>query len=179
MGTLILSLREPSTVNGFWHTACTLSADRLVSMEDPVKNRLHSFSYVANLGVVLGVLSFGGLLHAQQPSQDQQPTPQAQQAPADQSQQPSADQQQAQPNQTPSQTTPDSQSQPQSQTQQSSEAQTFTGTVVKQGDKYVLQDATSGTTYDIDHQDEVKKFDGKKVKVRGTLDDSGKMIKVQ
>jgi Protein of unknown function (DUF5818) len=57
--------------------------------------------------------------------------------------------------------------------------QTFTGTVVKQGDKYVLQDAATGTTYDIDHQDEVKKFDGKKVRVHGTLDASTKMIHVQ
>ena len=43
----------------------------------------------------------------------------------------------------------------------------------------MLQDAATGTTYDIDHQDEVKKFDGKKVRVRGTLDASGKMIHVQ
>jgi len=50
---------------------------------------------------------------------------------------------------------------------------------VKQGDKYMLQDAASGTTYDIDHQDEVKKFEGKKVKVHGTLDSTGKKILVQ
>jgi hypothetical protein len=49
----------------------------------------------------------------------------------------------------------------------------------KQGDKYMLQDAASGTTYDIDHQDEVKKFEGKKVKVHGTLDSTGKKILVQ
>ncbi len=58
-------------------------------------------------------------------------------------------------------------------------AQSFTGTVVKQGDKYVFQDAATGNTYDIDHQDEVQKFEGKKVKVRGTLDASGKMIHIQ
>jgi hypothetical protein len=61
----------------------------------------------------------------------------------------------------------------------SASGQTFTGTIVKQGDKYMLQDAASGTTYDIDHQDEVKKFEGKKVKVRGTLDSTGKKILVQ
>ena len=58
------------------------------------------------------------------------------------------------------------------------ESQSFSGTVVKAGDKYVLQDA-SGKTYDIDHQDEVKKFDGKKVRVRGTLDQQTKTIHVQ
>ena len=40
-------------------------------------------------------------------------------------------------------------------------------------------DADSGKTYDIDHQDEVKQFEGKKVRVHGTLDASGKMIHVQ
>ena len=56
--------------------------------------------------------------------------------------------------------------------------QTFSGTVVKQGDKYVLKD-DSGHTYDIDHQDEVKKFDGKRVRVQGTLDPSTNKIMVK
>jgi uncharacterized protein YdeI (BOF family) len=56
--------------------------------------------------------------------------------------------------------------------------QTFSGNVVKSGDKFVLQDE-SGTTYDTDHQDEMAKFEGKRVKVHGTLDASGKMIHVQ
>ena len=58
------------------------------------------------------------------------------------------------------------------------ENQVFSGTVVKQGDKYVLQD-DSGHTYDIDHQDEVKKFEGKRVRVQGKLDDTGKKIMVK
>jgi len=49
---------------------------------------------------------------------------------------------------------------------------------MQQGDKYVLQ-ADNGTVYDIDHQDQVKKFDGKKVRVHGTLDPGGKMIHIQ
>ncbi len=57
--------------------------------------------------------------------------------------------------------------------------QSFTGTIVKSGDKYVFQDAASGNTYDIDHQDEVQKFEGKKVKVHGTLDSSSKTIHLQ
>ena len=49
---------------------------------------------------------------------------------------------------------------------------------MKQGDKYVLKD-DSGTTYDIDHQSEVAKFDGKRVRVQGTLDPTGKKIMVK
>jgi hypothetical protein len=54
-------------------------------------------------------------------------------------------------------------------------AQTFTGTVVKQGDKYVLKD-DAGKTYDIDHQTDVAKFEGKRVRVQGQLDPSGKIM---
>jgi uncharacterized protein YdeI (BOF family) len=130
-----------------------------------VKNRLWSFSFVASL--VLGLATFGwtGLLQAQ--SQDQQ-QPQ-------QSQPPTADQPQSQPDQTPSRPPADSPA----QAQQSADSQSFTGTIVKSGDKWMFQDAASGNTYDIDHQDEVKKFEGKKVKVHGTLDADKKMIHVQ
>jgi len=41
----------------------------------------------------------------------------------------------------------------------------------------MLHDESSGKTYDIDHQDEVQKYEGKRVKVHGTLD--GKMIHLQ
>ena len=47
--------------------------------------------------------------------------------------------------------------------------------MVKQGDKYVLKD-DSGKTYDIDHQTDVAKFEGKRVRVQGTLDPSGKIM---
>ena len=153
-------------------------------LEDFVKKQLHSVSYLATLAVLFGIISWGGLLHAQQTSPDSQP--QTQQPPT----QPSPDAQPPASRQSPdqpSQQTPDQSTPSQGTGQQGSQAQptdqaggqTFTGTVVKQGDKYVLQDAATGTTYDIDHQDEVKKFDGKKVRVRGTLDASGKMIHVQ
>ena len=82
---------------------------------------------------------------------------------------------------TPPQTTPDqSRPAPDAQAQPSSaEGQNFTGTIVKSGDKYKFQDAASGNTYDIDHQEQVKEFEGKKVRVHGTLDESAKMIHVQ
>ncbi len=155
-----------------------------------MKNRFQSFSFLLTLGIVLGLVAFGGTLQAQQtPPQSQQPMPETQQPPQQQAptqapdQTPTTEQTPA-PQQPSSQTTPPSgqATQPSDSQAQSSDAsgvQTFTGTVVKQGDKYVLQDAASGTSYDIDHQDEVKKFEGKKVRVHGTLDASGKMIHVQ
>ena len=72
----------------------------------------------------------------------------------------------------PGQPSPEAQAQP----SDPNGVQTFTGTVVQQSGKYVLQ-SDNGTTYDIDHQDQVKKFEGKRVRVHGTLD--GKMIHVQ
>jgi uncharacterized protein YdeI (BOF family) len=82
---------------------------------------------------------------------------------------------QQQPGQTPDQS---AQPAPDSQAQSQSGVQVFTGTIVKSGDKYVFQDS-GGATYDIDAQDQVKRFEGKKVRVHGTLDPSTKMIHVQ
>jgi Protein of unknown function (DUF5818) len=90
------------------------------------------------------------------------------------------------------QTAPPSQQQPQEKPDQSGQqapdsqaqsqpggVQVFTGVIVKSGDKYVLQDSTSNTTYDVDAQEQVKQFEGKKVRFHGTLDPGGKMIHVQ
>jgi uncharacterized protein YdeI (BOF family) len=71
------------------------------------------------------------------------------------------------------QATPDSQNQ-----SQQAQVQTFAGTIMKTGDKYVLQD-TSGTNYDVDRQDLVKSHEGKKVRISGTLDPDGKTIHVK
>ncbi|HMJ22364.1 MAG TPA: DUF5818 domain-containing protein, partial [Terriglobales bacterium] len=87
-------------------------------------------------------------------------------------QQPAPNQQQPAPNQS-GQPAPDSQAQ-----SQQSQGQTFAGTIVKAGDKYVLQDA-SGTSYDIDRQDLAKKYEGQKVRINGTLDPDGKTIHVK
>jgi hypothetical protein len=43
----------------------------------------------------------------------------------------------------------------------------------------VLRDEASGKTFDLDHQDEVSKFEGKRVRVKGMLDASGNMIHLQ
>ncbi len=150
-----------------------------------MKNRFQSFSFVLTLGALLGVMTWGSSLLAQEPApQTQQPMPESQQSP--QQQPPAAQAPDSSAQQTPQQPSDQAPSGQAGQQRSDSQAQsdsasgqTFTGTIVKQGDKYMLQDAASGTTYDIDHQDEVKKFEGKKVKVRGTLDSTGKKILVQ
>jgi hypothetical protein len=57
-------------------------------------------------------------------------------------------------------------------------AQTFTGTVVKVGDKYVLR-TTDNMTYQLDDQEKAKDYEGKQVKVTGGLDAKSKLIHVQ
>jgi len=95
-----------------------------------------------------------------------------------QSQQQASPDTQAPPSQQPSQP-PAGQSGSSAQGQQSAdEGQTFSGTIAKSGDKYVLQD-TSGKTYDVDHQEALKQYEGKKVRIKGTLDPDGKTIHIK
>jgi hypothetical protein len=152
-----------------------------------MKKGFQSFSFLLTLTVLMGMVTWAGRLNAQDTTpQTQQPMPETQQPPQQQPPAQSPDQAQPPADQTapsqsaPSSSTPSSSPKPEASAQTDANGgQNFTGTVVKQGDKYVLQDAASGTTYDIDHQDEVKKFEGKKVRVHGTLDSTGKMIHVQ
>lgn len=191
--------------------------------------KLLSLSSLATLAIVLGMVSWGSSLHAQNtpstspnttspsqqtPSTQQPPSPEmppsSQQTPSSQtpsSQTPSTENgsqsspsqsgqqtpstqtpaQNGSQSQTPDATAPESGSRTGSQpgaqsngTQPNSAgtpgaSQTFTGTVVKQGDKYVLKD-DAGKTYDIDHQSDVAKFEGKRVRVQGTLDPNGKIM---
>jgi uncharacterized protein YdeI (BOF family) len=127
--------------------------------EDCMKKQVVYLSY---LGALALLLSAAISLNAQTP-QTQPPEPQ--------SQQPT---QQAPPDQS-AQENPDTQAQP----SQKTGVQTFTGSIVKSGTKYMFQDAASGNTYDIDHQDEVQKFDGKKVTVHGTLDANSNTIHIK
>lgn len=160
--------------------------------------KIFSRMSLATLAVAIGMISWGIPLHAQttqspdqqtpqstpdtqspqstpnaQPETQQPPSPemppQSQQAPASQT-----------PDQTPDTTAPSSgsKSATPSDSTATSDSQTFSGTVSKEGDKYVLKD-DSGKMYDIDHQAEVAKFDGKRVRVQGTLDPTGKKIMVK
>ena len=104
----------------------------------------------------------------QQPEQDhphQQPTPD-----------PNPETQPT-PNPTPSQ--PGQQASPSSPASQdkSATAQTFTGTISKEADNYVLK-VSDSTSYKLDSQDQVQAFEGKRVQVTGTLDSSINLIHV-
>ena len=63
----------------------------------------------------------------------------------------------------------------QSQTQ----ARTFTGTVMKNGDNFVLSDPSSKTSYMLDDVRKASQFEGKKVKVTGTVDVANNVIHVE
>ena len=74
--------------------------------------------------------------------------------------------------------TPPSQTQPdQSMPNQDSKTATFSGTVVKDGEQYVLRDS-SGSIYKLDDSSRAQAFEGKTVKVTGRLDANSKMIHV-
>ena len=156
-----------------------------------MKKRLQSLSFYATLGALLGIVSWGGLLSAQTegsqqpgtspsagtPQGQQQPEAPAQTTPSQNAPAGQAGQQNTQPPAGSAEGSNGSAASQSAGAANPNAVQTFTGTVTKQGDKYVLQDTASGKTYDIDHQDEVKKFDGKRVRVHGTL--SGNTIHVQ
>ncbi|HEY1678119.1 MAG TPA: DUF5818 domain-containing protein [Candidatus Sulfotelmatobacter sp.] len=149
---------------------------------------------LATLVIAIGMISWGSTLHAQTTQTPDQQTPQTspdtqtpQSTPNAQpeTQQPPSPEMPPQSQQPPAAQTPDttapssgSNSATPSDSTSASDSQTFSGTVSKQGDKYVLKD-DSGKTYDIDHQTEVAKFDGKRVRVQGTLDPTGKKIMVK
>jgi heat shock protein HslJ len=105
-------------------------------------------------------------------SQSQQPAQQPANPPS--SQQPG----QTDPNSPNSATPPAGQSGSDASAQSSADGQSFSGTVAKSGDKFVLQEA-SGKTYDVDRQEELKKYEGKQVRIKGTLDPDGKTIHVK
>ena len=55
---------------------------------------------------------------------------------------------------------------------------TFSGKIMKSGNKLVLAAATTKTTYQLDDQDKAKQFLGKDVKVTGILDAASGTIRV-
>lgn len=123
------------------------------------------------LGTLALALSIAPL-YAQQNNSQSSSDPSAQ---SQQQQQPDAQS----PNNPPSQTQPPDQTQPSGNAQApADDSQTFSGTIAKSGEKYVLQDA-SGKTYDVDHQEALKQYEGKKVRIKGTLDADGKTIHIK
>lgn len=54
----------------------------------------------------------------------------------------------------------------------------FTGTIVKEKGAMMLKDGSSGVSYKVDDDSKVKDYEGKQVKVTGTLDSSSNVIHV-
>jgi len=81
--------------------------------------------------------------------------------------------------QTPS-TTDQNSSMPSSATSANSSqaAKAFQGKIEKSGDKLVLKDSASGTSYHLDDQDKAKQFQDQNVKVMGTLDSATNTVHV-
>lgn len=67
---------------------------------------------------------------------------------------------------------------PAPQAPQQTQSQTFTGKIVKDGDKYVLK-VSSGTAYQLSDQSGLKQYEDKDVKVVGTLDAGTSTIRVE
>ncbi|HWZ55093.1 MAG TPA: DUF5818 domain-containing protein [Verrucomicrobiae bacterium] len=65
------------------------------------------------------------------------------------------------------------------QEQSQAQAKTFTGTVTKHGDNFVLSDPGNRTSYMLDDARKASQFEGKKVKVTGTVDTASNTIHVE
>jgi len=90
-----------------------------------------------------------------------------------------------QPSQSPSTSQPSaSQTDPQAsgatgaQGQMQQATKVFTGKISKDGDRLVLKDAATNMTYQLDDQSKAKKYEGKDVKVNGSLDANSNTIHV-
>lgn len=125
-----------------------------------MRTSTRSICWVATLTLLFAIFALGSQLLAQDQGSS---TPQSQ------------SDQQAQPQQ-PRQA-PDQSAQAQS-SGQDAQAHVFSGTIVRTGTKYQLQDA-SGKMYDLDHQDLAQQYEGKEVRVKGELDPDGKTIHVK
>ncbi len=68
--------------------------------------------------------------------------------------------------------------QPNNSMNQESDVKSFIGKVTKSGENLVLKDSASKSTYKLDDQDRAKSFEGKDVKVMGTLDAATGTIRV-
>jgi hypothetical protein len=70
---------------------------------------------------------------------------------------------------------------PRASMQQKSKQQskTFTGTIMKNGESFVLSDTASKTSYTLDDPQKASQYEGKKVKVTGTVDEASNMIHVE
>jgi uncharacterized protein YdeI (BOF family) len=60
-----------------------------------------------------------------------------------------------------------------------SKFETFTGTIARKGDQFVLTDDSSKFSYSLDDQQTAEKFAGKRVRVKGILDAVNNTIRIE
>jgi phosphoglycerate dehydrogenase-like enzyme len=58
-------------------------------------------------------------------------------------------------------------------------AETFMGTILKNGENFVLSDSATKTRYTLDDRRKARPFEGKTVKITGTLDMASNLIHVE
>jgi hypothetical protein len=63
--------------------------------------------------------------------------------------------------------------------QSKQEAKMFSGTIIKNGDNFILSDAANKLSYVLDDAEKARQYEGKKVKVTGTVDVASNTIHVQ
>ena len=68
---------------------------------------------------------------------------------------------------------------PKSQSQAQREAETFFGTILKNGENFVLSDSATKSKYVLDSPQKVSRYEGMTVKVTGTLDVAKSLIHVE
>jgi len=113
--------------------------------------------------------------HMQQPQQPEQGQDRPHQAPTPE---PTPDTQPAQ-NPTPSQPSQPTPSEKAPETaKESSAAQAFVGTINRQGDNFLLK-ISETIAYKLDNQSDVQQYEGRRVRVTGTLDTSANLIHVE
>jgi hypothetical protein len=67
----------------------------------------------------------------------------------------------------------------QDQSKHEEQVKTFTGTISKNGQQFILADDSSKASYLLDDQQQAGKYAGKRVRVTGTLDATNNTIRVQ
>jgi Protein of unknown function (DUF5818) len=68
---------------------------------------------------------------------------------------------------------------PKQQSQAQREAETFFGTILKNGENFVLSDSATKSKYVLDSPQKVSRYEGMTVKVIGTLDVANGLIHVE
>src|SRR5882762_6207634 len=63
--------------------------------------------------------------------------------------------------------------------QSNPQSKTFSGTVMKEGVNFVLADTANKTSYMLDYAQKASRYEGKKVKVTGTVDMASNTIHVE